>query len=40
MAKAKLIYNQKEIELDVIEGSEKERAIDITKLRNEQDSLQ
>ena len=35
MAKAKLIYNQKEIELDVIEGSEKERAIDITKLRNE-----
>ena len=35
MSKAKLIYNQNEIELDVIEGSEKERAIDITKLRNE-----
>jgi len=35
MSKAKLIYNQKEIELDVVEGSEKERAIDITKLRNE-----
>tara|TARA_B100000519_G_C14195116_1_gene415043 strand:- start:62 stop:1324 length:1263 start_codon:yes stop_codon:yes gene_type:complete len=35
MSKVKFTYNQKEVELDVIEGSEKERAIDITKLRNE-----
>ena len=35
MSKAKLIYNNKELELDVIEGSEKEQAIDITRLRSE-----
>ena len=34
MSKAKLIYNKKEIDLDVIRGSEDEQAIDITKLRS------
>ncbi len=33
--KAKLLYDDKEIELDVIEGTEGERAIDITRLRTE-----
>ena len=35
MSKAKLTYNNKEIELDIIEGTEKEKAIDITKLRSQ-----
>ena len=35
MSKAKLIYKQKELDLNVIEGSEKEKAIDITTLRSQ-----
>ena len=35
MSKAKLKYNNKELELDIIEGSENEQAIDITRLRAE-----
>ena len=35
MAKAKLIHNNKELDLEIIEGSENEQAIDITRLRSE-----
>lgn len=35
MSKAKLSYDGNEIELDIFEGTEGERAIDITKLRGE-----
>ena len=35
MSKAKLIINQKEIELDVIEGTRNEKAINIEKLRSQ-----
>ena len=35
MSKVKLTYNNEEIDLDIIEGTEKEKAIDITKLRSQ-----
>ena len=35
MDKAKLIIKDKTIELPIIEGTENEKAIDITKLRKE-----
>ena len=35
MKKAKLIIDEKELNLDVIQGSEQEIAIDITKLRSD-----
>src|SRR5215218_6967942 len=35
MSKAKLEYDGKTYEMDIIEGSEGERAIDISKLRND-----
>ena len=35
MKKAKLILDDKELNLDIIHGSENESAIDVTKLRSE-----
>ena len=35
MAKAKLVYDGKEYEFNIVEGSEGERAIDISKLRDQ-----
>jgi len=35
MANTKLIHNNKELDLEIIEGSENEQAIDITRLRSE-----
>ena len=35
MKKAKLILDNNELDLDIIQGSESEKAIDITKLRSQ-----
>ena len=35
MKKAKLILDNKELDLDIIQGTESESAIDITKLRSQ-----